>query len=203
MNKPKFILGIAITILGGALILESMISGMFHFTESSYEDFQTFNIELQAHQAPIKTSFISVNEGQILSVWLRYSNRQISNKNLKIAVSLFNEDENIVVEFGKDFQFGKYLNGRRKIKYHKLGAYHFKNEFRGYLQYELNGTWIPTKTSAFVLRTSPPVTLPLKQIGFFLFGIFVLIVGIETVAKNYKGTERNEDSGNQRQSQDG
>jgi hypothetical protein len=178
-------------------MLESMISGIYHFTESSYEDFQTFDIELQAHQAPIKTSFISVKEGQILTVWLRYSNEQISNRNLIITVSLINEDEKIVAKFEKEFQFGNFLNSKRKTRYHKLGEYHLKNEFRGYLSYELNGTWTPT-TSALVLRKSPPILLPLKQICFFVVGLFILIIGIETIAEKNKVTDRNE-AGDQQQ----
>jgi hypothetical protein len=167
-------------------MLESMISGAFHFTGNSYEDFQTFNFELQASQAPIKTSFFSVEEGQILSVWFRCSNRQIKNKNLKIAVSLINEDGANIWEAGKDFRFGNIRNSPRRVKYYKLGNYSFEKEFRGYLQYELDGTWIPTTTSALVLRRSPPLLLPLKQIALFVAGIFVLIVGIETIVNSSK-----------------
>lgn len=186
MNKSKLILGIAITILSGAIMLESMISGIFHFTGNLYEDFQTFNIELQAPQAPLKTPFFSVEEGQILTIWIRYANRQIEHKNLKITVFLIDQDENIITEFGKDFRFGDFRNSTRKVRYSKLGKYNFRKEFRGYLQYELNGTWTPTKTSALVLRKSPSVFLPLKQIGFFVVGVFALFVGIETIAKNSK-----------------
>lgn len=167
-------------------MLESMISGIFHFTGNSYEDFQTFNIELQAPQAPIKTSFFSVEEGQTLSVWFRCSNRQVENKNLKIAVSLISEDGNVVWEDGKDFRFGNIRNNARRVKYYKLGDYNFEKEFRGYFQYELDGTWIPTTTSALVLRRSPPLLLPLKQIALFVVGLFVLIVGIETIVSNPK-----------------
>lgn len=163
-----------------------MISGKFHFAGNQYEDFQTINIELQALQAPLKTPFFSVEEGQILSVWFRYAIRQIENKNLKISVFLIDEDENRIGEFGKEFRFGYFRNRERKVKYFKLGKFNFRKEFRGYLQYELDGTWTPTKTSALILRKSQPVLLPLKQIGFFVVGLFALFVGIEIIARNCK-----------------
>lgn len=186
MNKSKLILGIVITLLSGSVMLESVVSGGSHFAGDQYEDFQTFKIELQAPQAPLKTPFFSVEEGQMLTVWLRYANRQIENKHLKITVSLIDSDENAIAEFGEDFRFGHFRNSARKVRYYELGKFNFGKAFRGYLQYELDGTWTPTKTSAFVLRKSPPVQLPLKQIGFFVVGIFALIVGIETIAKNSK-----------------
>jgi hypothetical protein len=186
MNKSKIILGIALTILGGFIMLESIISGGSHFTEKLNEDFQVYNIELQASQAPRKTSFFSAEKDQLFSVWLRYSNRQMRNKNINIAASIVDEDENIITEFREDLQFGPFRNSSKKIRYYKLGAYDFKKEFRGYIQYELAGTWPPSETSALVLRKSPPLRLPLKQIGFFAVGIFALIVGLETISKNSK-----------------
>jgi hypothetical protein len=184
MNKFKLILRIVVTILSGAIMLQSMISGKFHFAGNLYEDFQTLDIELQALQAPLKTPFFSVKKGQILSVWFRCAIRQIENKNLKISVFLIDEDENIIGEFGKDFRFGYFHNRPRKVKYYKLGKHSFRKEFRGYLQYELDGTWTPTETSALVLRKSQPVLLPFKQIGFFVVGLVALFVGIETIARN-------------------
>lgn len=186
MNNSKFILGISITLLGGFIMLEGMISGMFHFAEKLYEDFKVYSIELQASQAPINTSFFSAKEDQLFSVWLRYSTRQIENKYIKIAVSLIDEDENIITIFVGDLRFGPFRNSVKKIRYYKLGEYDFKKKFRGYIQYEFDGTWTPTETSALVLRKSPPVRLPLKQIGFFAVGIFALIVGLETISKNFK-----------------
>lgn len=163
-----------------------MISGMFHFNGKVYEDFQVYGIERLSAQVPIKTSFFSAEEDQIFSVWLRYSIRQVQNKNINIAVSLIDEDETIVKEFVADLQFGPFRNSAKKIRYYKLGEHDFKTEFRGYIQYELSGTWIPTETSALVLRKSPPVHLPLRQISCFVVGIFALIVGLETIYKNFK-----------------
>lgn len=184
MKKSKFILGIAIAVLAGLIMLESVITGIFHFTGKLSEDFQIFNIELQASQAPHKTSFFSAKKGQLFSVWLRLSNREVENKNLSIAVFLIDEDENIKKEFREDLRFGHFRNSAKKIRYYKLGAYDFKKGFRGYIQYELDGTWTPTETSALVLRKSPPLRLPLKQIGFFMVGIIALIVGLEIIFRN-------------------
>lgn len=187
MNKSKFILGIVIAFLGGAMVLESIISGTFHFARKLYQDFQTINIEVQTPQTPTKTLFFSAEEGQILSLWLRYpTTRQIENKNLKIAAFLIDENENILWELKEDFKFGHFRKSTRKVKYYKFGDYSVGKAFRGYLRYQFDGTWPPTEMSALVLRKSPPMRLPFKQIGFFVAGIFVLIVGVETIAKNFK-----------------
>jgi hypothetical protein len=190
MNRSKFVLGIAIALLGGAVMLESMLSGVSHFTGRYYGDFQTYSIELQASQLPLKTSFISVQKDQLLSVWFRYSNRRIDHKELKIAVFLIDEDENLIRKFEKDLRFGRFRNSKKKVRYIKLGEYRPGKEFRGYLHYKLAGTWTPTKTSALVMRKSPPVMLPLKQLGFFLAGLITLIAGSETIVKTYKKRRR-------------
>lgn len=187
MNRSEVIQGIAVLILGGAITLASLISGIFHFSEKLYKDFHVFHIELQSSRTPFKTGFFTIKEGQLFSVWLRHANSpQNENTSLRIAVSLIDEDGNLAGEFSKDFRFGAFRNSARKIRYLKLGEHPFRKSFRGYMQYELEGSWTPSKTSALVLRQSPPLQLPLKQIGFFLAGILVLFVGIGKMAKNLK-----------------
>jgi hypothetical protein len=185
MNRSKIVLGIGIAVLGASMVLESIIAGTFHFTQRLYQDFETIHVELQAPKTPGKTSFFSVKNGQILSLWLRYCpTTQIENKNLKLAVFLIDEDGTILWNVKEDLQFGHIRKSARKVKYYKFGDYRVGKAFRGYLRYEFDGTWPSVKTSALVLRKSPPMRLPLKQIGFFMAGIFVFIIGIETMAKN-------------------
>ena len=187
MNKSKFVLGIVIALLGGSMVLDSIISGTFYFTRKLYQDYQTMNIELHVPQAPRKTSFFCAKAGQTLSLWLRYATtRQIENKNLKLTAFLIDDDENIVWKVEENLQFGHIRKSARKVRYYKFGNYRVGKAFRGYLRYAFDGTWPPVKTSALILRKSPPVRLPLKQICFFIAGIFVCIVGIETMAKNLK-----------------
>lgn len=187
MNRSKRILGIVIVILGGSMVLESTISGTFHFTQKLYQDFQTINIELQVPRTPRETSFFSVKEGQLLSLWLRYSpTSQIENKNLELAAFLIDEDDHILWNVKENLQFGHIRKSARKVRYYKFGDYRVGKAFRGYLRYEFDGTWPPVKAGALVLRKSPPARLPLKQIAFFIAGMFVFFVGIETIAKTLK-----------------
>ncbi len=186
MSKSKLILGIVLALLGGSIMLDSVISGTVYFSSKQNEDFQTWNIALQAPQAFQKTPFFSVEAGQRLSLWFRYLNRQTGEKNLKITASLIDEDENVIREFKKDIRFSYLGNGAKKIRFLKLDAYHVQKEFRGYLRYELEGTWTPTPISAFILRKSPPIRLPLKQICSFVVGIVALIVGLETIARYFQ-----------------
>jgi gamma-glutamylcyclotransferase (GGCT)/AIG2-like uncharacterized protein YtfP len=185
-KKSNLILGIAIALLGGAIMVESMISAISLFAGNAYEDFQVLNIEHQERQAPLKSSFFSIEEGQLLSVWLRYSNRRMKNTAFKLDVYLVDEDANRVKKFRGDFRFGRFHNSAKKVRFYKLGEHRFKNEFRGYLQYVLDGTWTRAKTGALVLRKSQPLYFPLKQIGFFVAGLFALFVGIETLKKFYE-----------------
>ena len=64
MKKSNLILGIAITLLGGAIMVESIISAIFLFTGNAYEDFQVLNIEHQERQAPLESPFFSIESHQ-------------------------------------------------------------------------------------------------------------------------------------------
>jgi hypothetical protein len=188
MRETKFIRVVAfiIAILGGFMMLESMISGIFHSSGKLYEDFKLYTIELHASRTPLKTTFFSVKAGQFFSVWLRYATRQVGNKNIDITVSLIDEDENLIKEFEGDLRFGDFRASRKRVRYHKLGEYCFHKGFRGYMQYEFDGTWTPTETSALILRNTPPLRLPLRQIGSFIVGVVALILGIDTIVKHSK-----------------
>jgi hypothetical protein len=188
MRKSKFIRAIAyvIAILGGFIMLESMISGIFHFTGKLYKDFKLYTIELQASRTPQRTTYFSAKAGQRFTVWLRYATKQVGNKHIDITVSLIDEDENMIKEFEGDLRFGDFRFSRKRVRYHKLGQYCFHKAFRGYMLYELGGTWIPTETSAIVMQKSPPLRFPLRQIGFFVIGVVALIFSIDTIVKHSK-----------------
>jgi hypothetical protein len=185
MRKPKFILGITLAMIffGGFIMLESVLSGISHFTGKLSEDFKLYTFELQSSQAPLRTTFFSAKAGQLFTIWLRYSNRQIENKNIDITVSIVDEDENTIKKFERDLRFSDFRSGKKRVRYQKLGEYCSDRGFRGYMQYELGGTWTPTEASALILRKSPPLLLPLRQIGFFIIGIVAIIVGIDTIVK--------------------
>ena len=165
-------------------MLISMIFGIIQYSGSLYENIQVFGIELPSPPAALKTSLFTIEENQIISVWLKYPDRRIENKDFKIAISLVGQNGKFLAKFVEDFNFGYFRNSTGEGQYYKLGEHAFKNGFIGYLQYETGGTWIPTRAVKLVLRRPLPFSLPLKQIGFFIMGIFVLVTGIATIAKD-------------------
>jgi hypothetical protein len=188
MKKSKLSRTIAylIAFLGAFLMFESTISGIFHFSGKLYEEFKLYTIELQAAETPLRTTFFSAKAGQHFTVWLRYATWQIENKQIDITLSLIDDDEHMIKQFERGLRFGDFLSRQKRVRYHKLGEHRFDSGFRGYMQYELDGTWTPTETSALVYRKSPPLRLPLRQMGSFVVGIVALIVAIDTIVKHSK-----------------
>ena len=184
MNKAKFILGIFITILGGAIMIFSMVSAIMHFVGSLHEDICIFNINLQDSPTSSATSKFYIEEEKNLSLWLKLPNRRIENKEFEIDVSLVGENDIVDAKFNEDFRFGYFRNSSGRGQYYKLGKHSFRSGFNGYFRYETKGKWVPPFNGQLVLRQSSASSFPVKQIGLFVIGIFVLVVGVGTIVKN-------------------
>lgn len=186
MNKTKFLLGILITILGAIIMLVSMVSGIALFAEAIYEDIYAFPARLSISTDNLETDSFSVKAGNNFSLWLKVPNRKIENKDFTFSANLVEQNGRTIADFGEDFRFGYLRNSYGRGQYYKLGSHNFRDDFIGYLSYATSGKWIPPYDGFLVIRKSNPLTLPLKQIGIFVTGIFILITGIGTIAKNKK-----------------
>jgi hypothetical protein len=189
MSKTKFILGIMITVLGGLVMLVSMVFGIIHIAGSLYRNSQVLDVNLKTVNVTQKTRPFEIKKGQIISVWLKYPDRQLENKDFKIGLSFVNAKEVASGEMGEDFNAGYSRNSAGNGQYYWLGKHGFQDNFKGCLQYKVNGTYVPVETGKLVLRESLPLSLPLKHILFFIAGIFTLIIGIGTIAKNSRKLE--------------
>ena len=165
-------------------MLFSMVSATIQVAGNLYEDIRTLNIDWPDSPTSSVTPKFSLVEEEPLSLWLRLPDRKIENKAFAIGVSLVGDDDLVEAEFNEDFEFGYSRNGSGKGQYYKLGSYSFPGGFNGYFRYETTGQWVPPSSGQLVLRRSSGFSIPLKQIGLFVVGIFVLLVGIGTIAKN-------------------
>ena len=191
MNKTKVIPGILITIAGGTIMITSMVFAIIHFAGNLYDDIYTFNVDMLLSSTPAITKKISIKEKKELSLWLKLPNRQIENKDLKITVFLIDENNNVVAEFNENFRSGYFRNSSGDGQFYKIGQYSFPSGFNGYLRYETKGKWVPPFKGKFVLRQASVASFPIKQISSFIIGIFFLVVGIGTIAKNCKRQKTN------------
>lgn len=190
MNRTKVILGILITVAGGIIMVTSMVFTIIHFAGSLYEDIHTFDINLQASSTPSRTTGFSIEAEKDLSLWLKLPNRQIENKGFEIDVFVIGKNDIVTAKFNEDFKFGYFRNSSGKGQYYKIGEHSFRSGFNGYLRYETKGKWIPPFKGKLVLRQRSTSSFPTKQIGLFVLGIFLLVVGIGTIVKNSRVISR-------------
>jgi len=184
MKKGKLILGIIITIIGGVTILKGMISGIYYFSGSLYENIQQFPINLS--KASI-TDFFNANSDDDLSIWLKVPDRQIENKDITVIVEIIERHNNkLLSSYEEDFNFGYFRNSDGHGQYYKIGSYTFNNDIEGYLKYMKQGTWKIPYNGELVLRKSNfSFSFGFfKQIIFIAIGIVILIIGIGTIIKN-------------------
>ena len=184
MNNMKTILGILVTIAGGVVMVTCMVFAIIHVAGSLYEDVHSFDVVLPVSPESSATPLFSIKAGKLLSLWLKTPDRQIENKAFEINVSLLNENGDAQADFNEDFKFGFLRNSAGNGQFYRLGEYRFDDSFNGYFRYEVVGNWRPQYKTSLVLRETKSVAMPVKQIGGFVLGVFVLITGIGTIAKN-------------------
>lgn len=177
-------MGIVITVLGGLVMLVSMVSGIIHFAGSMYRNVKILDVNLKTFNVIQKTTPFELKKGQNISVWLKYPDRRLENKNFNIRIHFVDKNEVIPGKHGASFSVGYYRNSAGQGQYYWLGEHDFKDSFKGYMQYKNTGSYVPTETGKLVLRRSLPLSLPLKHILYFMAGIFILIIGIGTIVKN-------------------
>ena len=167
-------------------MLVSMIFGIIYFAGAMYEDIHAFPAKLSFPSEIMETaSFTAIAEDD-LSIWLKLSDRQIENKDFTLQVLFLEEKGKTIADINKNFRFGYIRNSSGRGQYYKLSNHNFKNDFTGFLSYKTSGTWIPPYDGLLVIRRQNSIPLPLKHIGIFVAGFFILITGIGSIAKNKK-----------------
>ena len=155
-------------------MLVSMVFGIIHFAGSLYRNVQILDIDLKASNVTRKTTSFELEQGQIISVWLKYPNRRLENKDFKISLSFVDKNKAIPGKLGEDFNTGYFRNSAGQGQYYWLGEHDFNKNFKGCIQYKTTGSYLPTETGKLVLRQSLPFSLPVKHLLFFMSGYLSL-----------------------------
>ena len=187
INKTKIVLGVFIALLGGIIMVTNMVFAIISTSGKLYEDAYIFDVNFQEF---LKTPQLTINKNQKLSIWLKVPNRQIENKDIEFTASLVGRDDNVNAKFNENFRLGYLRNSSGTGQYYRLGEHHFDDNFNGYFRCETKGKWIPPYKGHLVLREGKGISVPVKNIGLFIIGIFILMVGIGTIIKNSKQINR-------------
>ena len=183
MIKPRLIFGIALTFLGGCIMLIGMIQGIIRYSTGAYRDIHTFPISLNPDNGSRENLRFRTKGKVDFSFWLKMPDRKIENKRFRFGVDLISNEGVRHASFKENFRFGYLRNSSGKGQYYRLGRYHSEDEFNGYLQCQSSGKWRPTSDGFIVLRRKEPVATPVKSIWIFCFGLAGMILGVVTIVK--------------------
>jgi len=183
MNKAKFILSIIITLVGGIMMVGSMIVAVIHVASNIYEDVQQINIKPPTTSFTQTSPSFSIQQGQSISFWFNTRDQDIENKDLQITLSLFDSRDTLLATIKKEFNsaFTRHSDGEQH--YYKLGSHDFDIAFKGVLQTRFEGAELPVIPSKIILRQISSTLFPMQQLYFFLLGIVILIIGVKAVEK--------------------
>lgn len=188
MNKTKFTSGVLLAVIGGIISITSMVSGIIYIAGGLYKDINTFPLKLSDSEAPLQEAFrtpdFPVKSNNLISVWLKVPDRKIENKDFSITGSIREKTGKVITDFDENFKFGYFRNSYGEGQYYRLCKHYFEIDSEVYLSYTTSGEWTPPYKVALVVRQSKSFSIPMKEIVFFIIGIFILITGIGSIVKN-------------------
>ncbi|MCK5534189.1 hypothetical protein KAI68_03660 [bacterium] len=187
MNKKKFILGIFITVLGGVIMIVSMVLGIVTVAKGLYEDVYVFPVTLSISTENLKTNSFTAKKGKGFSLWLKVPDRRMENKDFQISGSFINQKAEVIGDFKENFKLGYLRNSFGRGQYYKLGVCRFERDFQGWINYTIGGKWSPPYNGFLVIRQRKSFSFPVREIGVFGVGILLFIIGVGTVVKNRVG----------------
>ena len=184
MNKLKFILGSFIIIFSGIMMIVSMVLGIVSVAKGLYKDVYTFPVSLSISTESSKTDSFTAKKGDDFFVWLKVPDRRIENKDFKTTGFFINQKAEVISEFKENFKLGYLRNSFGRGQYYKLGVHSFESDFQGWINYTIGGKWSPPYNGFLVIRQRKSFSFPVREIGVFVAGILLLIIGVGTVVKN-------------------
>lgn len=184
--KNKFIAGIFIIILGSGIMLFTMIQIIILSAGYLYKNVQEFPVTFVSDETPGQTPNFTLPVGGPFSVWLRLPDRKIENKNIIFSVYLMTSEGQTFKTFKEDFNIGYFRNSVGQNQYYRLGSFPVEEEFDGYFVYSHKGSWLPPYPGQLTVREIKGGVFPVKHILVFVLGLYLLLIGIKTINKNYK-----------------
>lgn len=185
-DKEKFILSIIITIIGGTIMITSLVFGILKITNGLYEDVFKYPVKLSLKNATETAGRFNAKTDEILSFWLKVPDRRIENQDFKLLVKINDPATNTSTSWKHDFNFGYLRNSSNEGQYYQIGTHRFLKPFNGNIDYISQGSWVPPYNAYLVVRRVKALKLPKIEIILFMIGIIIVLKGAGYIQKNMK-----------------
>lgn len=185
-KKERFVIGIMLAIIGGTIMITSLVFGIIKFANNRYDDIYTFTVKLTGQKKDSFCGSFFARKKEELSFWLKVPDRRIENRDFQLGINISDREKSIDTSWKNDFKFGYWRNSSGQGQYYHLGTYVFETNFMGSLCYKTSGTWTAPYNGALVVRRKHPMEAPYKDIVFFFTGMLFITLGLEAIAKNKK-----------------
>ncbi len=184
--KEKFILSIFVVIIGGTLLITSLVFGIISVSGGLYDDVYTFPVQLSLQNEPSIAGTFSARSEEVYSFWLKVPDRRIENKDFQLSVIIDDLASRTQTTWHNDFTFGYVRNSSGQGQYYQLGTHRFNTDFFGSLNYTAYGKWVAPYNAYLVIRKVKSLQWPKVQILLFIIGFIVILQGITSLQKNLK-----------------
>ncbi len=185
-TKERIVLGIMAAIFGGTVIITSLVFGIISIANSRYNDIHTFTVTLTGQKEVSACGNFTAKKNEHLSFWLKVPDRRIENRDFQLSVNISDFNKATDTTWKNDFRFNSWRNSSGQGQYYHLGTYDFKNDFTGSICYKNTGKWVAPYNGALVIRRIKPFKMPWRDLGFFLSGLLLFVLGLKTFLKNKK-----------------
>jgi len=183
-KKEKFIIGILLAIIGGTLVITSLVFGIIRVAKGLYTDVASFPVEMSMQKGEKGVGIFTAGKDEIFSFWLKVPDRKIEKQDFNLSISLQDETRETTATWKNNFSFGYMRNSYGEGQYYRLGTHRFNSDFRGKISYVCSGSWIPPYNGTIVARKVTKIIIPLKHINVCLLGALVSLIGIFATLKN-------------------
>lgn len=181
INKPRITSGIVIMVIGLALIVGSSVDAIIDSSSKLYKQVSAYEVDLEKKQESIP---YFQAEKKKTSFWLAVPKRDIEGKNFKITVTIHDEKNQLIEGFLRDFAYKTTRQVIDNNYYYKLGYFTFGYDFKGFINYEIEGDWQPDTNPMLSLKINQKTGFSPAQILVALSGGIVLAIGFVVLMRN-------------------
>jgi len=182
----KIISGIILLIIGGTMLITSLVFGIMEFINGKYAILYSFPISLSTLVHEKTAGIVAVPSRTLLSIWLRVPDCRIENRDFQLAVRIIDSKSQDIIAWKNIFSSNMIRNNDAEGQYYLLGMHYFNKNFLGEIQYYGKGSWVAPYNGTLVVREPRTFSMPLKKIIFLAAGIVLLAGGLVVLTgRNY------------------
>ncbi|MFH1063194.1 MAG: hypothetical protein V1747_09990 [Candidatus Omnitrophota bacterium] len=189
--KEKIVFGMLCAIIGGTVMITSLVFGVIQTAHSRYDDLYTFSIKLSGQKKDTACGNFVARKKEHLSFWLKVPDRRIENRDFQLSVNVTDFNKAIDTTWKNDFKLGFWRNSSEQGQYYHLGTYEFKNNFNGSICYKTSGKWIAPYNGALIIRRVKPFKISFPALGFFSAGLLLFSLVLKMFLENKKYISNN------------